>query len=949
MTPTHPHPPIERDDFRVEYRPGDIIGHSQIAIVYAGTLTYRSDSRESKVAIKVLDKRAQDEDLDKGLRRGVAEREIRAYTMFDKNDGPPLQHLSRRITDQTNDTRMELVLERYGSSAWELSEEFGASGQRELMVVDFILSASAAMAELASLYIASRDAHPKNFVLRNDPQSAAEPYDFVAIDFGHSNVGTETNNTLRGMDAIQHPRLIKPGSQEKHAGLRDDLFAVGVSAWILATGGQTPWARPNGTFIQWDASGGGTKNWTYKGDLVALRNAGVTEKLATVIQELTDPDHDDKWWDKRITHLSDWQDLLRNLRTEFAEAILQAEGTETGPDWLQPDGPRPAEDDTRSPVPLREANGWPVLERPHGIRGLATIDDFHPKPWWRWELTIPRRRLLLRIVLEAVPVLILIASAALTAFFAAISAIPGSPDAPVLTATRAWWDVLNVALPIVFFTAAMWVLWNRFIASPETGRRLPGAAIKAAGASSAAAVAILVSATSTVWLIENGVRLFLPTLAWRFADWAPLTQGFAAVLMFLAITWLLFRFIPRSVGRGLAAASTTMQCMGLVALAVAVLSISAAGIVPNIGQNGLAQLTSLRGDTSDCGEDAVPLTKTSTSLCIPQNDEWEPLSGDELAASVFAANQGLAVEARPAGYGTLRATAALTSTKYACVTVFATVLASPPDNNIPQITTDTQVPTDQRRDMTALTEQGHPVRLNLAGTAFDVFTDLPRDDTALNGVIYYRASPTVFGEGLWADAGRNSAVEIYEVLDGCVLTDRDAIEDTVRAFVNSLVVNDRAYADTLAWAYDEVALRNIDLSVDDLLVPNIKGAPLSAAGSDWVAQDGKLASVPVWLSEDYENWVWIEFFSDAPDANDRPSKVFPAATNWSTTETTQYEDRDEGTKYEFWLTREFDTHGTTIYATAHVAAHSADLSQAQYDKLAELVNGIAVGGVPWFQ
>lgn len=136
-----------------------------------------------------------------------------------------------------------VVIERLGRTPWSWSLEH--PDDVPLLTQVLLRDGLAAVLELDAHHVNHRDAHAGNFLLPLDCQELTEQTTIQMVDLGRARTdeavgGLESMNTLGGMWYLDPPELML--RQRAHAGLGDDVFAVAVTAYTVASPGSLlPW------------------------------------------------------------------------------------------------------------------------------------------------------------------------------------------------------------------------------------------------------------------------------------------------------------------------------------------------------------------------------------------------------------------------------------------------------------------------------------------------------------------------------------------------------------------------------------------------------------------------------------------------------------------------------------------------------------------------------------
>lgn len=868
---------------------------------------------------------------------GLGWREDRVYEVIRNRRDPRDLHLAHLVArDITNDF-FYFVLERYGEESHVFAQRASGSAERARRAERFFVSGYLALSELASLGLAMRDVHPRNFLYRPLPKGdVSNPYgpeyeidyDFVAVDFGHAYLGPqESVGTLPGFPHVQHPDLLVRGPKTTgHRGFIDDLFSLAVVTHILLTKNQeTPWVRTDtGDRVGYERYDAGEfQNLFTKGALEfrpVLPAEGahrtfleILERLLTIgPSEKERRDYADNELPMLMVEFAPWaKESLE--RAEAGRTVVPSEGPERPAAYVQPE------------------QLTMVAAEPPGIPYLAELSDFRPQPKLRSEREPVLTKNLSRSIRSRAWVLLresipfIVAASSIPAVYLAASGLGSVLPSKWLAICQviAW---ISAALDI----GIIGVLRNW----DGPAKSVRGALIRGIVPVALVFVALIAIPTALVAGIQ-AVLIFVPDVSWRFEDWSwpqwalfvvPLV---AAALFVLAWTWASRKKVLRRTA---------------VILALTAVMPTIVAVAPPLGLEPQPEIT------PNCGQSVVALSTATDNLCIPTIKNWTVLSKEDYAKDPFVASMKFPAYVS-AGAGPGGAAAVLKSSQFPCLSVYVESMEEPPGstsfNNELFVADDPNNPQAKTLPVSNIEADGNVTRVRLGSKSYIVYphTQESPESGTVTGVTTYAAlaGGQLFGQPDSYSSGTHPTY-VFAVQRACPAADQEKVRGAVQALIGSVRLNERDRLDPMDMQYDARALlergispENIDIPLVDGVTPTSWPSPLST-----ITNKTSLASGAVWVTGAQDGpWMQIDFMDHKPDGFDTATAASPV-DGWAANENHSATDTKSGvttTARSFFQKQAVG--GKDYYVEATLLIHDTSAyDQAAAERVRALVTGI---------
>lgn len=863
-------------------------------------------------------------------------REEYAYQLIRAHHGQlpvPLAHLVGYIkTDQ----EYLFIIERYGVNAIRRIQSLRPE-ERAAGVQHFFAAGYLALRHLNQrVNISMRDAHPKNFVFRQ-PMKGEPGFEFVAVDFGHANVGpVHTGEVgLEAMAIIQHPDVLAPGG--RHRGLEDDLFSLAVSSHILLSKDQaTPWVDRSGRRIHFDKLEECSKIRYRMSDAANLlepqwevTGGGAHADFLKILEELLQPQRTRE--ERRRYVAEELPALISALEPWTAESIAEMERSSS------PDGRDGEPGAATAPLPPTAAtvpgpspaSGRQEVRAPHGIPYLAELEDFRPPPpapapsryVVAKQQRVARGQSIRTALLHAVPFLVL------AVLLAVIKLVPGLGLDALRSAQilpRGWELPSNILLALAFVVGSVGLLMSR----PSGGTSLGSALGRGTIAGLGSGLALVAAPTAAVWGAES-LLYVLPGTTWRFEDWSFWPQWFLVIGFLGAVVLGLGSFF---LGKGgLLAAGAALLIAGLTSA-----MISSAAPLSFQAQHVLQV---------DCGAKRFEFTHMTQSLCIPDSPEWEQM--DAYADDPFVLRMQLPKPGAPLGSGPNRVAVGLKSEQFPCLSLF--VLwdrPSPADDfemTLPQATTD---PNSPMAVISGKDSDGRVTRLRLGGGSYNVYKGITNTGGSASGTVIYSALST----GDWfvnpEDFLRtgHQGIKAFQVQRDCPTGDQANINHAVEKLISTVKLNERYRLDVSEIQFNSAALaaKNLDASRIEIPVPaGTSAAFFGEQRHGLFAMQGVIAVGGVILTNnnnfDKTSYATVSI-ADAPPENFASTTTSNIDSDWTMGDVTSSEQEISQSHYQ-----KQTVNGLEYYVTVSLSIRD----QGAYDdgakqRFKEVLSGIQV-------
>lgn len=808
---------------------------------------------------------------------GLGWREKNAYDEIRIRGKGSFLHLGHFVADYQTEDEYHFILERYGVTSYEFAQRASSAEERSRRAERVFASGYLALNELAGFGLAMRDVHPLNFLHRSLPASAPDgvphgvEYDFVAVDFGHAYLGPpRTDGSLDVLPLIVHPEVLFY-KDVAHRGFIDDLFSLAVVAHILLTeDAATPWiVRKSGARVRYDDKDGASIVNSRARDIVDFVPAvqslvgGASDTFLKILDELLDTRRTVEQREHFVDHeLPQLMVKLAPWANEFVEIAEAKRRVAKG------DGRHLAADAARE-----LASTVSALAEPHSIPHLAQLSDFRPQPRTRPErdplLNQDLRRSITSragtVMKEAAPFLI----AALS--LPAIQMVLANLD-HLLPAK--WLEICSVLTWVSALVSMGIIGIGRAVFGPA--KSLHSAMFKAIICTVVVFLGVIVVPSVLVVGIQTGL-IYFPALSWRFEDWAiwPQWALFAAALVaagILVVSWI------KSDGKVL-----RRTAGALIVVAVASTLVAAA---PSL----------LTGPdvTSNCGPHTANFTVPTANICIPTSDEWHSMPNKDYVKDSFVASMKFPLPAK-AGTGPGKAAAAMKSTRFPCLNVYAVSGSRSTLNGGTKFPKDVKDPASPIDLAQSKGSDGRVNRVRLGNNSYRVTGALQAssDSTVFTGTTIYAAlqsdqffvQPDDYRSGTYG-------TWIYAVQRDCAADDQQSINKSVHALIASMNLNDRHRVDPMSMQYNDRALIDQGLSATNLDIPLLD----ETSGAVWdepqktITDGTSLAAGAVYLKGgDNAPWVQVNFMDHKPDAFDTATAATPV-DGWLATDRTSASD-----------------------------------------------------------